>query len=342
MNALRLFAPGISSVLVVTWTLRLETPLVIRSGHKSAFKTSSEKKSRYRDAGYKWNGPTSGSEWTELGELDVGVEIVNNGTSLQAEPRYRIPAKSLRGALRSWTLSRLAPQVVRDLLAKLPELDEKKTAAAIAGSGEPGVSGLADYLRGLFGLAGKEVGETDNLSSRGRLSLDTGPVRHGVEPKLYIPGEDWNDADKLIGPNNADRQLAVRGPVCRFTQAAKHGGLHQYLEFAAGQAFRANLRIINPQAEDLELLKWWRHELNSGLLRLGGLSSIGRGRLEVDSDGLYACESRRPPWWPAPKPVPLPQNDPFVDLWQGYALPKVEGYPRLTTLTQDAHADTPA
>jgi len=333
MEKLDLYASGIHSVLLATWKLTLATPLVIRSGTISGFKSGdNQPKSRYQGAAYRWNEKQD-PDFNNLGDLNMEVTIAED----QARPVYRIPAKSLRGALRTWTLARLAPPEVKNLLARLPELDDEKATACITDCSGRAV---ADYLRGLFGLAGKDVGETEGLSSRGRLSLNSGPILAEKDDLTlsYAPLPIVGNP----GPTNGRRQVAVRGPVCRFTQAAKHGGLHQYLEFAAGQAFEANLRIVNPQAEDHELLEWWRHELNAGFLRLGGLSSIGRGRLKVDSGGIYACEPRRPPWWPKPQPVPLPPDDPFEGLWRGYALPEVEGYPNLTTLTQDAHADAPA
>ena len=56
-------------------------------------------------------------------------------------------------------------------------------------------------------------------------------------------------------------------------------GLHRFLEVARGESFKVHLRITNPLDCDLGLLGLWVREMQDGMLRIGGLSSIGRGRV---------------------------------------------------------------
>jgi len=75
--------------------------------------------------------------------------------------------------------------------------------------------------------------------------------------------------------------MPARNPLDRITHASRDGGLHRFLEVIRGETSKVRLRIINPLDCDLALLGLWVRELNDGMLRIGTLSSIGRGRMEV-------------------------------------------------------------
>jgi len=130
----------------------------------------------------------------------------------------------------------------------------------------------------LFGLAADE-GETDMPSNAGRLTIETERFTGAELWPIDVSGVSMETSE---GPSNVHREMTTRNPLDRMTHASVEGGLHRFLEVTRGATFKVHLRIVNPLDRDLGLLGLWVRELNDGMLRIGALSSIGRGRMEVN------------------------------------------------------------
>ena len=61
--------------------------------------------------------------------------------------------------------------------------------------------------------------------------------------------------------------------------------MHSFMELAAGNRFSIDLQIANPNPCDIGFAAFWEQALKNGLLRLGGLISAGRGRLNISQGG---------------------------------------------------------
>ena len=115
LNIEKPFDNGVHSVLKVEWQFKLETPLCIKNGHSFAWKSVGDdsKKSRNRNTVYKWNTPKSKNEKdkeNEIQDLFYGL-FVENGKLV---PKYMVPASSIRGTLRSWTIRHLVDRFLWD------------------------------------------------------------------------------------------------------------------------------------------------------------------------------------------------------------------------------------
>ena len=284
-----LFENGVTSVLKADWTLKLETPLCIRNGSHSAFRSTiggnEGKKTRNVKMGYRFNGD-SGGDWSQVSEAAFCVAVENG----RAVPRYRVSAKSVRGAIRSWTITHLVPEEFHVLFTETNKAPADKEAAKKAADergakwdeaeNDPGFRLVWDLFGGVIGGDDKAAGQKLRA---GRLSCVTEPL-NGKSEKPFVQGQDWHQgAGGSFGPDNAIRHLTVRGPLDRITQAAKSGGLHQFVELSPGQSFKVSFRVANPRPEHLGLFALWQREIDSGMLRMGGLSSIGRGRMTVET-----------------------------------------------------------
>jgi CRISPR/Cas system CSM-associated protein Csm3 (group 7 of RAMP superfamily) len=127
-----------------------------------------------------------------------------------------------------------------------------------------------------------------------------------------------------VGPGNAARQMTVRNPLDRITHASRDGGLHHFLEFSRGQSFNVQLVIRNPQASDLGLLSLWQREMDDGLLRLGALSSVGRGRVKVVEAGYRLWQRANAPAFQGMDKFIAEESesqDILAGLWQSHTLP---------------------
>lgn len=284
------FQDGVTSVLKVDWTLRLETPLCIRNGTKSALKsTGAGKKTRNIAMDFFWNKEKSGDE-VEVSEAAFCVVVEKNEATGKDEavPRYRVSGKSVRGALRSWTITHLVDEDFQVLFTETKKAsDDKETATKAADDRKklwekaltfPGFELVWDLFGGVIGGDDKAA---DMPARNGRLSCLTNPLDNRADKPL-LKGSWQPGANSNFGPKNAFRHITVRGPLDRITQAAKSGGLHQFVEFSPNQSISVSFRVANPTPPDLGLFSVWRQEIDSGMLRMGGLSSIGRGRMKVE------------------------------------------------------------
>lgn len=270
----QLYADGVHSVLLAEWELVCNTPLVIRNGHQIAYADRAPtNKTRYRDLRLKWRSKV-GPEF-EVAALHYGYEIRDG----KVYSYHFVPPSSVRGALRSWSIRHMVHPVLYPALT--PAL--KDDADGVAAHRACVLQGLAqrntglELIASLFGLAADES-EEDMPSNAGRLRIETERFNRAGLRTVDVSGVSMVASD---GPENVNREMAVRSPLDRITQASRDGGLHHFLEVAQGETFKVNLRIINPLDCDLGLVGLWVRELNYGMLRIGALSSIGRGRMEV-------------------------------------------------------------
>jgi CRISPR/Cas system CSM-associated protein Csm3 (group 7 of RAMP superfamily) len=269
----RLYADGVHSMLLAEWELLCNTPLVIRNGHQIAYTDSALTKTRNCDLQLKWQAKDG--QGYEVAALHYGYEILGG----QVYSYHFVPPSSIRGALRSWSIRNLVYPALYPALNPVPKDDADGVAAhkACVRKGLAKRDTGCELIASLFGLAADE-GEADTPSNAGRLHIGTERFTGtGLQP-VDVSGVSMETSG---GPGNVRREMSVRNPLDRMTHASVDGGLHRYLEVTRGETFKVHLRIINPLDCDLGLLGLWVRELNDGMLRIGALSSIGRGRMEV-------------------------------------------------------------
>ncbi|OEU62673.1 MAG: hypothetical protein BBJ57_11930 [Desulfobacterales bacterium PC51MH44] len=109
----------------------------------------------------------------------------------------------------------------------------------------------------------------------------------------------------------------------RITHAAREGGLHYFLEFSPNQTFDVVLRVVNPDPVHLGLIALWEREIDTGILRVGGLTSIGRGRLKVENSqhDLFALPGYKGDWkLESASDQQIQPDDIFAQLWTTYPI----------------------
>ncbi len=315
---------GVHGVLLARWRLRCETPLAIRNGLSISVAEPKRPKTRGMGLTFRWL-PHQGDEH-EVAALHYGYEVSGS----QVRSYHYVPASSVRGALRSWTINHLVqPAWRRDMTP--PDKEEGKEAqdaylGRVRGALSERASGW-ELIGSLFGSALDTREEENRWSNVGRLRLETerfacATKRCDAPPQPIAANGRVAQGD--VGPGNARRQLTVRNPLDRMTHASREGGLHHFLEFCAGEEFVVRLAIVNPQGVDIGLLGLWVREMNDGLLRLGALATIGRGRVKVNEEG-YTLWQR--PGAPAlegferfTKAGALAPDDALAGLWEPYTL----------------------
>ena len=58
------------------------------------------------------------------------------------------------------------------------------------------------------------------------------------------------------------------------------------MELKRGYEFDIELQVVNPTPEDLGFIAFWESSINQGLIRLGGLKGVGKGRLHVKTHAV--------------------------------------------------------
>jgi hypothetical protein len=316
-----LFRDGVNAVLVTKWKLRLETPLCIKSGSTSAFNpTDGEKKTRNCNMSFGWNRSTTNDE-VQVSDAHFRIHIKDG----RVIPCYSIPASSIRGALRSWTIKHLIKEELWGLLYKLDEDKENIHKIKEAVESNSGIELLLDF----FGIAVEEPDRVEgNISQAGRMKVEVFPLNTESE-KPWVQGNDWKTGEKQFGPENVCRHISVRGPVDRITHAAREGGVHYFLEFSPNQTFDMVLRVVNPDPVHLGLISLWEREIDAGILRLGGLTCIGRGRLRVENSqhDLFALPGYKGDWKLESAQEQQGQSDDILaQLWKTYPISEAELY----------------
>ena len=296
MDNYKPFEKGINSVLHAKWNMKLITPLAIRNGSNSAWQTQPEivKKGRNQGMQYSWkntkkllnkdNNNKSKSGWSELADFNYQF-CVNNGN---VDVEYSIPASSIRGAIRQWTVKDL---INRDdwktfFVHKKGTLTEEKMEEMIKNARDSlkdQNKRWADILS-LFGIAydlNPKISDPIAWSGRMKIETELPPIN---DTRLDVQGEWKNNAGMVDGPKNINRQITVRNPLDRMTHGAKEGGLHQFVEMSPGEEFFIKFQIENPIQADVEMIKLWVQDINDGYLRFGALASQGRGRMKIETE----------------------------------------------------------
>jgi len=316
-----LFRDGVNAVLATKWKLRLETPLCIKSNSSSAFNpTDGEKKTRNCNMSFGWNRSATNDE-VQISDAHFGIHIKDG----RVIPCYSIPGSSIRGSLRSWTIKHLVKEELWGLLHKLDEGKENIHKIEEALESNPGLELALDC----FGMAVEEPDRVEgNISQAGRMKVEALPLEIESE-KPWVQGNDWKPEESRFGPQNVCRHISVRGPVDRITHAAKEGGLHYFLEFSPNQTFDVVLRVVNPEPVHLGLIALWEREIDTGILRVGGLTSIGRGRLRVENSqhDLFAFPGYKDDWKLESAQEQQDQSDDILaQLCKTYPISKAELY----------------
>ena len=319
MNIFKPFANGVLGVLRGHWQLELKTPLLIRQGRMSDFKQKPQehKKGRGQDAAWVWRDPLKNDEWTQIADFNYHF-LIDKADKLQVE--HSIPASSIRGALRNWTIKQLLQRKRwRDfsLEKKAEKIDAELSALMKQRRQElEDIKNRWRDILSLFGSAYDLNPKTDEpLTWAGRMRL-----------KTQIPAATGKTIDGVAasnGPQNINRHVNVRNPLDRVTMAAKDKGLHFALEMSEGETFEVDFHILNPKPVDVELLALWCDDLEAGYLRFGGLTSQGRGRVKITTENYQLYVSSASPLFAEIKKRGKPdlaQKELLADLWTGLAL----------------------
>lgn len=257
--------------LTKTWIMTTVTPLVIRSGGSFKWKNSERGKTRNVDMSMNWSEEATDGDGHKVADLYFSVKLEGD----EAKPYYHVPSSSIRGALREWAITHLLPSHWWNIEEGL-----KKHV-----KGEEDYKDLPKHLTNLLLLFGFTVSTGDEkldkeYNKAGRLTVKTEPFNE-TALRPYVDGENWKANNNDYGPAYAKRHVKPRNPLDRITNAAKKGGLHNFLEFSKGQTFKTAIIVKNATDFDNDLIEWWEKEINKGMLRFGALSSIGRGRVSV-------------------------------------------------------------
>ena len=175
-------------------------------------------------------------------------------------------------------------------------------------------------IASLFGQALDTRAEVE-LSNAGRLRIETDPFEDAQAQPIFVNGD---PTSVQSGPANVQRQLTVRNPLDRVSHASRDGGLHHFLEFRRGASFGLRLTVLNPSGYDIGLVTLWRRELEAGMLRLGALCSIGRGRVSITSARYQVWRSRQAPaapWTNGLKSTMTPDSEPLGGLFDAFEIP---------------------
>lgn len=281
----KLYANGVYGLLKVRWLLKLETPLVIRNGQVIRYSDEKRGNKKNRGLGIQFQWAMSGSDAEhQVAALHFGYEVTKAGVGMY----HFVPGSSVRGAFRSWVIDHLVqPEYRKGITPKKKKEDEAADKAQTTLYVDTVKAALTEQSHGyqlvasLFGLAAARGFEDEMAENAGRLRVETERFHSGKIEPIEANG-DVRQGE--AGPGNAKREMVVRNPVDRVTHASKDGGLHQFLQFCKGETFAVTLSVRNPTDSDLGLLSLWRREMEDGLLRIGALSSIGRGRVCVEKE----------------------------------------------------------
>lgn len=317
------YANGVYGILNARWKVICETPLVIRNGVRITQVKPDESKNRNVNNWFAWRERNEEKKLeSEVTSLNFGYEVVNG----KVRPYYKIPASSVRGSLRSWTINHLVHPDFLDV--SMPAMtNEAAIKAELVGRALADPKSGYQVVASLFGQALNTEGE-DNLSLAGRLAVTIKDLSGQVAKPFSFNGI-TDGSKEFNGPKNARQQVTVRNPLDRVTHASKEGALHQFMEFCKGETFSINLKIANPRPADLGFLSVLYREINAGMLRFGALSSIGRGRVKIEESSkcdLWLANYFDKSIFGSIHPNSERQSDILSELWEQYEIP-------LTSLT---------
>ncbi len=288
----------LTSLAVIKWTFKTETPLLIRSTHNASWRQSPIGndgkpigKARGSECQFRMiprdkSDREDDKKFSQVTLPYMTLFLENN----EVKPVYTIPASAIRGALRNWTIRHLVKEKYWDafIQKKKEEADEnykKKQENALK---DPGWQ----LVFSLFGQAldtskedsdkKQEDKEKSNKKEpkgyKGRLQIEVGKLSGGTKE----PGAcgKWTP-DSVYDPSNAIRHIKMRNPLDRVTHASVSGGLHTFVEFGRNMEFEVTFTIREPERVHMALMALWKREIEYGMIRFGALSSVGRGRVSI-------------------------------------------------------------
>jgi CRISPR/Cas system CSM-associated protein Csm3 (group 7 of RAMP superfamily) len=261
---------------IETLTLKLETPMVVRNGSHFGWKNSPKSKARNYKMEFNW-GTKASSRHDQISDLYFSLKVVAENGIEKIEEYYHVPSSSVRGALRQWTIQHLLDSkewAINDTIKSLTPNELINPTVKLL---------TLRQILDLFGFAidgvNKEISKSFNSATRIKIIAEqfnskcTSPIIDG----------DWsNGASNHFGPENVKRHIKTRNPSDRISHASKSGGLHSFLEFSKDEKFKVRIEITNPTLFDFKLLDLWESEINHGVIRIGGLTGIGRGRVSIE------------------------------------------------------------
>ena len=292
----------IQGVAEIKWELKTATPLCIKSGTTSSWNQATDgykdnpKKLRLYNAKFDFFKKDIDKESADASVADFYYDSYIKGGELKI--RYLVPASSVRGALRSYTLKRLVKKDywnVGSTEKDQPEdKKEKKRKSFQDALTQPGWR----LIQNMFGLAtdnDDEALENENEYVAGRLKISVGDLDDIGKKDFATHLISGNLKNPIFGSTRGKMAITTRNPLDKITNAAKDGGLHSVMELSEGNVFSVSIRILNPEPKDLGLIAFWEQGIESGLLRLGGLTSVGRGRLNIQKTdvNLFLKEAGR-------------------------------------------------
>lgn len=324
----------IHGVANIVWTLSTVTPLCIKSGTTSVWKQAGGNavKTRLVNAEFDFfKKQKDGDNESDISDFYFDSYIDGNIPKI----RYRIPATSVRGAIRNYTIRRLIPKEYwRAALDATGEEDgdnpqpDANDAKLVMALKQPGWH----IVQNLFGLSmDRESDDLSDESVSGRIMLlvDDLKLQEENEFKTGLIAGTWGSNVKL-GSTHGKMVITTRNPLGRVTQGAKDKGLHTFMELAPGNEFKVRIKICNPDYSDLGLIAFWEKSINNGLLRIGGLSSVGRGRLTLKKTivNLYLKHPEMFAEIGLEKAAPPKKEDILSDVFQKYKIPEWAGAAR--------------
>lgn len=249
----------------IDWILKTETPLVIKSGTISEYeKNTNEVKFTKKSIG----GNTDASVADFYFTLYFDLNSHNMPRAV-----FRIPSSSIRGNLRIYSIKRLVEKKLWKATQTPDKSDESEQTITTSEYKEKIKKVLNDpgfhLIQNLFGMAT----ENENVLLRDE----------GVAGRLQVICDDHILPVEEMIKTGSLFTVVSRNPLDRVTRGSKSGGLHNFMELNPGFEFKVVLRIINPVPEDLGFIDFWERSIDQGLIRLGGLRSIGKGRISVKS-----------------------------------------------------------
>ena len=294
----------IDGVARIVWQVSTVTALCIKAGTVSAWEQAKPSdgnatKTRQIDAVFDFfkKEPKENSE-SQLSDFYYDVRLADG------EPvvRYKIPATSVRGALRNYTIKRLISKEFWDAELKATsdtDLAENEQAAEDKQEEQEAKQNNENFkealktpgwklVQNLFGIAADtDDPELEKESVAGRLCVRVGNLEKLTPEQFKENLIHGNFKQGGFNPGSTHGKMAVttRNPLDRVTKAAKKGGLHSFMELAPGNRFTVVLDIANPKPADIGFAAFWEQAVNTGLLRFGGLTSSGRGRLNILKEG---------------------------------------------------------
>lgn len=284
----------------IVWTLKTETALCIKSGTTSVLRKNKFNKAPHLDFNRKELIDKSNKEESLVADFAFDAVIIEN----RLVPQFRVPASSLRGCLRNFTIKQLIP--------------EKFWLAALQATAENGDEGEAraihtQWLKDAFSQPGWRV--VQNLFGLATDGGDAALSDETVAGRLRVRSGDCIDM-----PENRQKIVdRTRNPMDRCIQAGKGGGLHTFMVLPAGNTFKVSLDIVNPTPADLGLVDIWKEYINNGRIKFGG---AGKARLSVDSDltELYLRPRISPDSFPGAARKSATGTDPLAGFFIPYTL----------------------